>query len=114
MPRTHIGYTVLYDHESIRDSRREIDDFEIEIYKTVLLTYHHLRLRFVNMPKQKLKIVDNIKELISKHEGKEFDYIVIGHIEDKRRVVIKSVYLQEWNIIDKYKEYLDSDDEELS
>ena len=113
MPKTLIGYTFLYDHGSIYDSTREIDYFEVEIYKTVLSAYYALRLRFVNMPKETFKVVENVKELISKSEEKEFDYIVIGHIGDKRRVVIKSVYSIDWDNVDKYKNYLDSDDEEL-
>ncbi len=115
MPRTLIGYTFLYDHGSLRDSTREIDAFEVEIYKTVLSAYYQLRLRFVNMPKETLKVVENVKELISQYEETDFNYIVIGHIDDKRRVVIKPVYLAQWDDnVDRYKDYLDSDDEELN
>lgn len=111
-----LGYTFLYDHGSLLDSRIEINNYNLTVYSTLSAAYNALRLRFVNMPKGQLKLVDNVKKLIEEHENEEFDILVIGTLGSnefgERRVVIKSVYEQSHDVEDAYKEYLDSDDEE--
>lgn len=110
-----LGYTFLYDHESLIDSCCEIDNYMLLVYGSVSSAYNALRLRFGNMPKNKLKLVDNVNELIKAYEGRKFDKIVIGTLGSnqfgERRVVIKCVYEASHDVGDSYKQYLDSDEE---